>query len=208
MTFDPKSLKLDALFLDRSMFDSRAAWRRAGFTVVDPSKPSECMAASHPSAPGYLFKKYADDVPIKEQNKNYETRIEGAAKLARFIEKEGLRHVVVPQKSLHDLPRRFGKSSRILVAERLDILGPDESMHHYRDVAEPVLRDLLRVLVKFKGLDSNAKNVPFTRDGRIAFVDLEHWDRDRDKIRLKSIGNYLSKERLKLARKILDELED
>ena len=208
MPFDPESLDLDALLVDLGMFDSRAAWRRAGFTVLDPAKPSECMIGAHPSASGYLFKKYADDIPLREQSKNYEARIEGAKKLAKFIAKEDLQHVVVPRKYLHDLSRKFGKSSSVLVVERLDVLGPDESVLHYRDVAEPVLRDLLCVLARFKGLDSNAKNVPFTRDGRIAFVDLENWDRrkDRDEVRLKSIGSYLSEERLRLARRILDEL--
>ena len=70
------------------------------------------------------------------------------------------------------------------------------------------LRDLLRVLVKFKGLDSNSKNVAIARDGRIAFVDLEHWDRtDRDRVRLKSIATYLSKSQRKIAKKILGDLE-
>ncbi len=203
MSFDPKSL--DALFVDPRMFRSRAAWSAAGFTVLDPAKPTECMVAAHPSAPGYLFKKYTDDVSTKEQNKNYEARIEGAAKLARFIEKKRLQHVVVPGKHLHDLPRSFDKSSRILVVDRLDVFGPDESVLRYRSITEPVLRDLLRVIAKFEGLDSNAKNIPFTRDGRIAFVDLENWDR-RKKNRLK-FGSYLPEERLQLARRIFEELK-
>ncbi len=212
MTFHPESIDLGALFVDPAMFASRSAWRRAGFAVLDPAKVSECMVASHPSAPGYLFKKYADDVPPKEQRKNYQARIEGAEKLAKLVARERLQHVVVPRKRLHELPKRFRSRDRpsyVLVVERLDVLGPDESVLRYRDVAEPVLRELLRVLVRFKGLDSNAKNVPFTRDGRIAFVDLEHWDRreDRGEVRLKSIGRYLSAERLELARRILDDLE-
>ena len=202
-------MDLEGLFRDPSMFDSRDTWRRAGFTIVAPGKPTECMVASHPSAPGVLFKKYANDnLSTKKQNKNYATRIEGAAKLAIFIAKERLAHVVVPGKQIHDLPKRFGKDARIMIVDRLDIYGPDESMAHYRDIAEPVLHDLMRVLVKFKGLDSNAKNIPITKDGRIAFVDLEHWDhrQDDDDVRLKSIENYLSSDKLKLARKILGDL--
>ena len=208
MAFDPKSIDLDGLFTDPAMFDSRRAWRRAGFDVLDPAKDTECMVAAHRSAPVYLFKKYADDVSQKEQNANYAARIEGAARLAKFIRRERLVHVVTPEKHLHDLPRSFGKSSCVLVVERLDIVGPSESERRCRDVGEPVLRELLRVLVEFPGLDSNSKNVQFTRDGKIAFVDLENWDHpDRDEVRLKSIGSYLSKDKLKLARRILDELE-
>jgi hypothetical protein len=212
MTFDPTSLDLNALFVEPGMFDSRAAWRAAGFTILDPAKVTECMVAAHPSAPGHLFKKYTNNVSLKEQGKNYETRIAGAEALAKFIDRKCLQHVVVPRKHLHELPKKFrthDRSSYVLVVEHLAILGKDESERRYHDVAEPVLRELLRVLARFKGLDSNAKNVQFTRDGRIAFVDLEHWDRqDRDKVRLKSIGSYLSKEKLKLARRILAELEE
>ena len=209
MPFDPKSLDLGRLFTDPDMFDSRRTWRRAGFDVLDPAKAAECMVAAHPSAPGYLFKKYADDVSRKEQHANYAARIEGAARLAELVRRrERLEHVVVPRKHLHDLPRSFGKSSCVLVVERLDVVGPGASERRYHDIADGVLRDLLRVLVALPGLDSNSKNVQFTRDGKIAFVDLENWGRtDRDKVKLKSIGEYLSKDRLKLARSILDELE-
>ena len=208
MAFDPKSLDLDGLFADPDMFDSRRAWRRAGFDVLDPAKDVECMVAAHPSAPGYLFKKYADDISQKEQRENYAARIEGAARLAELIRRERLVHVVAPKKHLHDLPKSFGKSSRVLVVERIDVVGAGASERRYHDIADPVLRDLLRVIVRFKGLDSNSKNVQFTRDGRIAFVDLENWNRnDRKEVRIKSIGSYLSKEKLKLAHRILDELE-
>ena len=207
MSFDPNALKLDSLFAKPDMFKSRKAWRRAGFDVLDPAKDTECMVAAHPSSPGYLFKKYADDVSQKEQRENYAARIEGATRLAELIRRERLVHVVTPQKHLHALPNSFGKPS-ILVVERLDIVGRDESERRYHDIADGVLRDLLRVLVKLPGLDSNSKNVQFTRGGKIAFVDLENWGRkDRKEVKLKSIGSYLSKDRLKLARRILDELE-
>jgi len=208
MTFDPKSLDLGRLFTDSAMFDSRKAWRRAGFEVLDPAKDTECMVATHRSAPGYLFKKYADDVSQKEQRANYAARIAGAARLAELIRRESLQHVVVPKKYLHTLPTDFGKSSHVLVVERVDIVGRDASERRFNNIADDVLRDLLRVLVAVPGLDSNSKNVQFTQAGKIAFVDLENWGRtDRDRVKLKSIGEYLSKDRLKLARKILDDLE-
>ena len=208
MDFDPNSLDLDELFTDPAMFDSRRAWRRAGFNVLDPAKDTECMVAAHSSVPGYLFKKYTDDVPQRAQHENYETRVKGAVRLSTLIRNQAIQHVVVPNKHRHDLPRSFGKSSSVLVVERLDVVGRDESEQRYHNIADGVLRDLLRVLMKLPGLDSNSKNVQFTRDGKIAFIDLENWNRpDRDKVQLRSIDSYLSKDRRKLARRILDELE-
>ena len=126
VTFDPTSLALDGLFTDPNMFDSRRVWRREGFEVLDPAKDTECMVAAHRSAPGYLFKKYADAVSQREQLANYEARIEGARRLAELIHRQGLRHVIVPRKHLHRLPKSFGKS-RVLVVECLDIVGKGES---------------------------------------------------------------------------------
>ena len=207
MSFNPKILHLDSLFADPAMFDSRKAWRRAGFDVFDPAKDTECMVASHASAPGYLFKKYPDRIAQAIQRDNFAARAKGSARVAQLIRDENLEQVVVPQKHIHELPRSFGKDVQVLVVERIDIVGTDASEERYVDIAEPVLRDLLRVLVKYPGLDSNSKNVQFTRAGKIAFVDLENYRRrDRTEVTLKSIGNYLSKEKLKLARKILREL--
>ena len=207
MSFDPKILGLDNLFADPDMFDSRKAWRRAGFDVFDPAKDTECMVASHASAPGYLFKKYPDRIAQAIQRDNFAARAKGATRVAQLIRDANLEHVIVPQKHIHELPRSFGKAVQVLVVERIDIVGTDASEERYVDIAEPVLRDLLRVLLKFPGLDSNSKNVQFTRAGKIAFVDLENYRRrDRTEVTLKSIGNYLSKEKLKLARKMLREL--
>jgi hypothetical protein len=87
VAFDPTSLDLDALFTDPDMFDSRRAWRRAGFEVLDPAKDTECMVAAHPTAPGYLFKKYTSVISRREQRANYASRARGASR-ARLEQQE------------------------------------------------------------------------------------------------------------------------
>lgn len=207
MNFDPKSLGLDRLFTDPGMFASRKTWARAGFDVLNPAKDIECMVAAHASAPGYLFKKYTDAVSNSEQCDNYDARIEGAERVTKLIHKESLKHIVVAQKYIHELPRDFGKRARVLVVERLDVVGTDESERRYKHIADDVLRELLIVLVRYRGLDSNSKNVQFTREGKIAFVDLENWRRAyRKPVHLKSISSYMAKDRLALAHKILGDL--
>lgn len=57
-------------------------------------------------------------------------------------------------------------------------------------------------------MDSNAKNLPLVSDGRVAFIDTEHWDRSTRKSYLHHVGEYLSTERRKLAKKFFDLLED
>ena len=207
--FDPTSLPLDAWFSDPDMFRSRKTWGRAGFDVREQAKDTEVLVAAHPSAPGYLFKKYPNDFRSqREQRENFAARLEGSQRLGRFIQKHGLRHIVAPRKYVHDLPRSFGSHAQVLVVERLDILGTRKSEERFHEISEPVLRELISVLVAYRGLDSNSKNVQFTADGKIAFVDLENWQRAyRKEVRLSSISTYMSKRGRKLAEQILGEMK-
>jgi hypothetical protein len=56
-------------------------------------------------------------------------------------------------------------------------------------------------------MDSSIQNVPIVADGRVAFIDTEHWDRSNNKPYLRQISAYLSTDRRKLAKKIFDQLE-
>jgi len=64
------------------------------------------------------------------------------------------------------------------------------------------------VLFHFRGMDSSSQNVPILMDGRIAFIDTEHWDRSNNKSYLRQIGAHLSSDRRKLAKTIFDRLEE
>lgn len=204
------SLDLDPLFRDPGMFDSRDAWRDAGFDVLARSDPGKVMVARHASAAGYLFKKYTPSFAQADQSENYQRRIEGAQRVRGIIADRALRGVVTPQKWLHELPRAFGsreQTAHVLIVEEVPLLDHDATKRAYRDISKDTLRDLCVVLHALPGLDSIAKNLPFTQDGRIAFIDTEHWDRHRDRRHLKlHIGSHLSSKRYRLAEKTLEKL--
>jgi hypothetical protein len=201
---EPSKLDLQRLFRDRRAFDSEDALRAAGFDVKHRSSSDSVMVASHPSAPGLLFKKFRNTVSAGDQHDNYATRVRGAGKLRSFIEAEGLRHVVVPQKVLLQLPRSLG-SGEVLVVERLAIMDAAATSAAYRDIDKDLLRELCEVIHRFPGLDSGIRNVPFTTRGSIAFIDTEKWERSKSS-QLKRIGTHLSPKRMRRAQKILDEL--
>lgn len=205
---DPARLDLISLFRDEDMFDSRRAWSGAGFRVNDRSNNGKIMVASHPSAPGLLFKKYESDLDEKDQTRNYERRLEGSNRLRAFASSRRLRHLGVPRKWILELPRPFSRSSHILVVERLDLLSDDQTKAAYRRIDPNVLAELCVVLFHFRGMDSIAKNLPFVSDGKIGLIDTEHWDRSTSKPYLHRVGEYLSKDRKALAKKIFGQLED
>ena len=200
---------LSNLFRDPGMLDSRSTWRAAGFDVMDRSDPGKVMVARHADVRGYLFKKYSLE-SSKDEHENFPRRIEGARRVRGLIAARQLRGVIAPEKWLLKLPEAFsarGRSPHVLIAQELPLLDYDATKRAYGDISKETLYDLCVVLHAFKGLDSIAKNLPFTTDGRIAFIDTEHWLRNQDRKRLKlHIGSHLSSKRLKRAEEILKDL--
>jgi len=203
--FAPTSLNLRCLFHDSAIFDSRGSWRRAGFSVEGKGAKSDIMVASHPSAQGYLFKKYNVEISPGRQLKNYRCRIEGAQKLREFIGARHLTRITVPEKYLYKLPPESCHDEEfcyVLIVERLTLLDSSQTKQLYRQIDTETLKQLCTVLRVFSGLGSGARNVPFTNGGQIAFVDTERWDETKE-APLRHLSPYLSKEKQELAEKIL-----
>lgn len=165
------------------------------------------MVASHPSARGYLFKKYNAKISPEEQLKNYRCRINGAQKLQEFITSERLTRIVVPGKYLYELPPEFcykDEPSYVLIVERLILLDSSRSKQLYGHIDVETLQELCTVLRVFSGLGSGVRNVPFTDREQIAFVDTERWNAKK-KDPLRHISRHLSRESRELAKKFLQK---
>ena len=201
------------------MFDSAKTWRKGGFEILRESE-EKIIVASHEDARGYLFKKYSSSNSrwsYDEQLEKYQNRIEGARLLREHLEANQIDRIVVPRKWLCTLPDRFnvrrGKPSYIVVVERYDILDRDRSKRRYRKIDEDLLRDLSTILFKFRGLDFTPRNVPFTRDHKIAYIDTEYLKlntrkpsrRKRYYKRQTNDGPIFSDKQLKLLAKLWDE---
>jgi len=188
----PSDVDLDKLFHRWPKFESPRDWRRAGFEILR-DKEDKILVISHKSAASYLFKKYgsADYRSPKEQLEKYQSRVTGATLLRSHIVNNGLRHVMVPQKWLCELPTESGskdKSPHIVVVERHRILDANESEARYRRIDAEATRELCTILFAFRRLDFTARNAPFTRDGNISFIDTEYVQLSHKK--LKSRKNY------------------
>lgn len=168
------------------------------------------MVASHPSVRGLLFKKYASSLSQRDQRKNYARRLEGARQLRAFMGAHGLTSLVAPHKWIMELPRGMARRepSHVLVVERLELLGDEDTKLAYQAISPQALSQLCCALFHFRGMDSNAKNLPFTVGGQIALIDTEHWDRGSSKAYLHHVGEYLPRERRQLAKKIFKRLEE
>ena len=183
---------LKKLFIDPKMFDSFDRFRAAGFHLVDHSE-TKIMAGSHKRLKGYLVKKYNNDRPGKEQVRNYMHRIEGARLLRKFIVDNKLQRVVAPQKFLYELPDSFPERY-LVITEKLDLVSLRDTERAYERLDREQARELATILFYFRGLNSTAANLPFTEDGKIAFIDTERWHHHKDLLR--KVGDRLSGKRL------------
>lgn len=210
----PLQNKLKKLFKKENMFNSPQQLKRAGFQVLDRVHRG-LMVAGHPSMNNYLIKKFQNKVSQDEQLENYLRRINGARALGNFIRSNDLKHIIVPQKWLYALPERFSdpkrkKKTYILIVEKMDLCsgGKDpegEIAQKYYTIEFDILREICRVVYHFRGLDSMLHNLPFTYQNKIAFIDTERWERQREGY-LRNIMPFLSEDRREYALSVFDEL--
>jgi|EndMetStandDraft_5_1072996.scaffolds.fasta_scaffold37093_3 hypothetical protein len=159
--------QLRNLFKNPKMFKSADEFRKEGFHIQFGHKG--LMVASHPNIKGYLFKKFPDKRSKETQLENYIRRIEGANTIRKFIEGNHFKHLMVPQKWLYRTPYGY-----ILIVEKMDIYNLNETNNRYFQIDPEILKELCTTLHALGGCDAFTRNQPFTRSGKIAFVDTEH----------------------------------
>lgn len=187
------------------MFDARSNWSEAGFEILNRSSNGKIMVACHPTVRGLLFKKYTSTVARRDQRKNYEARLEGSRRLRALAEDRGLTRIIVPRKWIVTLPWSSGEDS-LLVVERLEVLSGEQTVSAYRRIEEELLGQLCTMLFHFRGMNSNANNLPFLTGGRIGLVDTEHWDRGTRRGYLHHLGEHMSSDSRKIAKRIFRRL--
>lgn len=193
-----------SLFTDPKMFGSYTRFEDAGFSLVAHA-PHKMMAGKHKRAKGYFFKKYNNDHDSEKQLVNYLRRIEGSRLIRTFIADHGFTRVIAPKKWLYELPTTFPERY-LLVAERVDLATRDETHRRYARISTEQLQELATVLYYFRGLNSTAANLPYTKEGQIAFIDTERWHHDKDLLR--KVGDRLPRARVKQAKAVFKELRN
>lgn len=199
----PVAPLFDGLFRNRDMFGSNESFCAAGFKPVERSPDHKFIVGRHPAAKGYLFKKYMDDRPEAAQIRHYMLRIECAGLLRTFIDERHFQGVVVPKKWLYELPENFPRRY-LVIAEALDLASRDATKREYARISKAQMQELATILFYFRGLTSGVNNLPFTKDGKIAFIDTARWSEDRKY--LFRIEDVISSKRRDLAMSTRDEL--
>lgn len=179
----PIKPKLDKLFSASRLVRNSKKLKKAGFKTPDPRPHSRTIVSRHPKLKGYWVKLYTDDQTDITDWVELRRRILGAHYTRESIERHSYQRIFkVPDKWIYPLPESpgvTGGSSRknfILLAKDMRCLKKKENYRRWLMIT-PELLKAVHVVLHEAGLSDSvfAFNMPFGKDGRIAFIDTQHY---------------------------------
>lgn len=182
----PAKRALDKIFSASRATADLKELKNAGFKEIRVGKYSSQIVAKHPKVPGYLIKLYTDYDSQPVDWAKFKTRVQGANQIRESLDAFGYHDIfVVPHKWIYPLPEYpeapagSNRKNFVLIVEEIDILK--DSLNLPRWKSPIVTRERLNALYKVlhvNGLWDSAYpfNIPFTKDGRNAFIDTEYYN--------------------------------
>lgn len=201
----PLKEKLDEIFTKSRAIVGIESMKKAGFGKVAPQKYTQVVVARHEAVEGYIFKIYLDAQRYHKKKTEWYywiKRITGARAIQQMIDEKGWHDIFkVPKKWVYPLPcdpcppKDFVRKNFILVEEDMDIVDNKTNYDLWgSEIITHEILDHMYYMTTELGLWDCAKpdNAPFSRDGRIAFVDTQsvyEWP-----IRYDKLTSHLNKE--------------
>jgi hypothetical protein len=177
--------KLDKIFKASRATLNEKQLKKAGFTEPYHRRyNTKIVVSRHKEIPGYLVKLYTDDQVDIVDYSHLIHRIRGAQSIKNSIEKHGYeKYFKVPRKWLYPLPpvpsplSAKGGKNFILVVEDMQILSRRSNYDKWK--GKVMTKDRARAIftvMKENELKDTIQpfNLPFCRDGKMAFIDTEH----------------------------------
>lgn len=199
----PIKKKLDKIFSKSRALCDIDSMVAAGFDYADPQHHTHIIVTRHSSIKGYVVKAYLDNQDYHLGEPEYffwMMRADGANLISQFIKKHGYHHLFkVPKKWIYLLPDvpspplEYLRKNFILVEEDMNIFDTEVNQKIWGGplVTKKLLKGLYKITTEL-GLFDCAKpaNCPFSKDGRVAFVDTQSFH--RKSVKYKKLTPYLS----------------
>lgn len=172
---------LDKIFEGHRVTESKASFIGAGFLFHDRTGRRRVIAR-HPKLIGYLVKTYLDTHKTHEEDGLiWLQRLQGARQFQDCIDRHGYNHIMkVPKKWLYPLPCNHPSRSPYpkgyaLIVEDMGILPHLTNYKKYAtDLTKEQLEAIFVMLTENRAFDCiHVFNIPFCKDGKIAFIDTE-----------------------------------
>lgn len=182
----PLKRQLNAMFSQARVLKSMKSLWLAGFIPAAPQKSTGVIVTRHKDMPGYIFKLYADNqntVFCQPEYIDWIGRASGAEYIRQEIAAAGWDdYFKSPKKWIFALPplpagsNPHTQKNFILVEEDMEILSLKKNKEKWHSTSvNPHFLNMLFHLLCTTGLIDGSKpaNIPFCKDGKIAFVDTQ-----------------------------------
>lgn len=182
---------LDRLFSRSRVIADRESLRAAGFRLT-PDQGLHVVVAFHEEMKGYLIKVVLDKYDPNNNGKGKDwqqwiQRIEGERYIRNAIaDLNYKKYFKVPRQWIYPLPpgpecpeiEDYFPKGFILIAEDMKLEAPESNTKFYRKMPKKIL-DAIYVITTKYGLSDccNKHNLPFCKDGKLAFVDTESFNK-------------------------------
>lgn len=184
----PIKPQLDRIFSISRASENRESLKAAGFKNTKSRRWSHVVVTKHPKLKGYLLKLYTDEQENVVDWIKWKSRIKGAMETQKVIDEYGFHDIfIVPKKWIYPLPAEPSPSSPdyerknfILVVEDVHVLPSNTNLLAWKSPAMTVEKlDAIYTVLKKVGLWDTvyAFNLPFTKEGKLAFIDTEFYHR-------------------------------
>jgi hypothetical protein len=200
----PIKIALDRIFCVKRPTASTEKMIESGFQIL-PLRNKRKVVAKHPWIKGYLIKTYLDSHCLASTDwKIWLHRVLGAKHIQASLDKYGYNHLMkVPKKWLYLLPKGADPNpvlegetrNFILVVEDMKPLKNEKNEKEFKKITKERLNALYVILRDNLLHDSiYIHNIPFCKDGKIAFIDLEHYNSNSRRVRFERLTKYFSPE--------------
>lgn len=183
---------LDKIFARTDVTKNIKSLQKAGFNILFIKKTSLVVIAKHILVPGYLFKIYLEsEIRMKSNQPSWKwlvSRCAGAKKIQSIIDQNKILNFAVPEKFLYIVPKRDNELIHpvVLVVQDMNIVTYEHTEYAWRHLITPKhLAELYAILSQGYGSTYLIQNIPYTKEGKFAFIDTEYPYRSLDLTKIK-----------------------
>lgn len=195
----PAKVVLDRVFSKKDLLKSCKSMEEKGFRVVF-KKDTELVIARHPQLPGYIVKAYLASATWKRKpySNYWIRRIEGAESIQKIIVENNLQDLFkAPKKWIY-----YSQNDSVLIEEDMELIPDAKNMSKWKNEITEEILDAVYLILELGGMSDSAhpENIPFSIDGKMAFVDTachHRWP-----IKSYRLNHYLSPEMSRYWRQI------
>lgn len=177
-------IALDHIFSKKGVLASIESMKAAGFEILIYRQGRGLIVASHPLLKNFLIKTYLDTVSHVEWTR-WVRRVKGRMLMQNFLDENPIykRYFKVPLKWIYPIPTQsLGTATEttvpreyILVVENMYLVDKKTNAEMYKKLITHTTLDGLYLIIDQTGFsDGHIGNLPFSSDGKIAFIDTEY----------------------------------